>query len=72
MNGGIEPVTFGYTLGEYFETPSPEAYEQLLYDCIRGDHSLFVSEKEQLAAWRLLTPVIHHWKMHPNKTISQL
>jgi glucose-6-phosphate 1-dehydrogenase len=47
---------------------SQEAYEKLIYDCIRGDKSLFVRTEEQLAAWRLFTPVIKHWKTHPPET----
>lgn len=43
-----------------------EAYENLLYDCIQGDPSLFVHSEEQLAAWRLFTPVLHHWKLSPS------
>jgi glucose-6-phosphate 1-dehydrogenase len=51
-------VVMGYQLG----THVPEAYESLLYDCILGDHRLFVDADEQIAAWRLLTPVVEHWK----------
>ncbi len=44
------------------QMPSQEAYEKLLYDCIRGDKSLFIRAEEHLAAWRLLTPILQHWK----------
>ncbi|HSX10582.1 MAG TPA: glucose-6-phosphate dehydrogenase [Chlamydiales bacterium] len=42
--------------------PFSEAYQKLIYDCMRGDRSSFVQNEEQLAAWRLLTPVLEHWK----------
>jgi glucose-6-phosphate 1-dehydrogenase len=58
----IEPVLFG----SYFKSSSPEAYEKLIFDCIRGDHSLFVQVEEQLAAWRLLTPVLRYWESDEN------
>jgi len=37
----------------------PDAYERLILDVTRGDHSLFVREDELDAAWRIFTPVLH-------------
>jgi glucose-6-phosphate 1-dehydrogenase len=37
---------------------SPEAYERVLYDCIVGDQSRFVSAEEVAAAWRFITPLL--------------
>lgn len=48
-----------FTVGEHFENEVPEAYERLLYDVLRGDHSLFVREDELLAAWRIFSPLLH-------------
>ena len=48
---------------------SPEAYEKLFYDCIRGNNSLYVQAEEQLAAWRLLTPVLNHWKAQAHEKV---
>jgi glucose-6-phosphate 1-dehydrogenase len=45
-----------------------DAYEKLLYDAIGGDDRLFVPIEEQLAAWRLLTPVLQYWSSHRNVT----
>jgi glucose-6-phosphate 1-dehydrogenase len=58
----VKPVVFGYNPDRYFKKSSPEAYEKLFYDCIRGDSSLYVQGEEQLAAWRLLGPVLNDWK----------
>jgi len=44
------------------QQPTPEAYEKLLYDCLNGDSSLFVRGEEQIAAWRILTPILNHWR----------
>ncbi len=49
------------------EQASPEAYEKLLEDCIRGDASFFVQADEQLASWRLWTPAINYWSSHSPK-----
>jgi glucose-6-phosphate 1-dehydrogenase len=61
----IRPLLFGYSPEKAFQAVSSEAYEKLLYDCIKGDRSLYVELEEQLAAWRVLMPVIEHWKSHP-------
>lgn len=67
LDKSIKPVIFGYNPDSYFEKASPEAYEKLFYDCIKGDHSLYVRGEEQLAAWRLLTPVLNYWKATPEE-----
>jgi glucose-6-phosphate 1-dehydrogenase len=54
-------ILFGHTL----DSTSPDAYEKLIYDSIRGDKSLFVDVNEQLAAWQLLTPILQHWQTYP-------
>jgi glucose-6-phosphate 1-dehydrogenase len=38
-----------------------EAYEQVLLDAIAGNHTLFTSGDEVLAAWRILAPVQAAW-----------
>lgn len=58
----MQSVVFGYSPDSYFKKSSPEAYEKLLYDCMRGDNRLYVQGEEQLAAWRLLAPVLDYWK----------
>jgi glucose-6-phosphate 1-dehydrogenase len=47
---------------EAFSTRSPEAYERLLMDVIKGDLSLFVRRDEQRAAWRWVEPIIESWE----------
>jgi glucose-6-phosphate 1-dehydrogenase len=38
-----------------------DAYERVLMDAVRGDQSLFASDREVLATWRVLQPVIEAW-----------
>lgn len=64
LSSKLETVTFGYTLDSIFPITSPEAYEKLIYDVLKGDSSLFVEAQEQLVAWKLLTPVLWNWKAH--------
>lgn len=52
------PLSFSY--GEYYQR-LPEAYEQVLLDAIRSNHSLFASGQEVLASWQVLQPVLDKW-----------
>ncbi len=46
-----------------------EAHEQVVYDAIRSDHSLFTSTEEVLTSWRILAPVQAAWSMHARDLI---
>lgn len=39
----------------------PDAYERVLVDAVRGDHTLFATSDEVLEAWRIVEPVIQAW-----------
>ncbi|MBI1975727.1 MAG: glucose-6-phosphate dehydrogenase [Candidatus Vogelbacteria bacterium] len=63
----LEPKTlsFSYNVhGGKFSEP-PDAYERVLYDCIRGDQTLFASTEEILAEWEFITPILDAWRSHP-------
>lgn len=47
------------------ESASPEAYEQVLFDCIMGDQTRFVSGAEVESAWRFITPILEQFKTIP-------
>jgi len=38
----------------------PEAYEALILDAFKGDHSNFVRDDELDIAWKIFTPILHH------------
>ncbi|GAA6033856.1 hypothetical protein JCM8097_000372 [Rhodosporidiobolus ruineniae] len=38
----------------------PEAYEALILDAFKGDHSNFVRDDELDIAWKIFTPLLHH------------
>lgn len=40
----------------------PEAYEQVFFSAINGDHSLFTSNDEVLETWRILDPLQKYWE----------
>lgn len=39
----------------------PDAYERVLVDAVRGDHTLFTTSDEVLAAWRTVNDVVNIW-----------
>ncbi|KAI8369373.1 glucose-6-phosphate dehydrogenase [Radiomyces spectabilis] len=43
----------------YTDLAIPEAYESLLLDVLRNDHSNFVRDDELAAAWKIFTPLLH-------------
>lgn len=51
------------TYGE--DSYSPEAYERVLYDCIAGDQTRFVSGAEVEAAWRFISPILAKFSTLP-------
>lgn len=45
----------------------PEAYESLILDALKGDHSNFVRDDELDSSWRIFTPLLHY--LDDNKEI---
>ncbi|KAF7332225.1 Glucose-6-phosphate 1-dehydrogenase [Mycena kentingensis (nom. inval.)] len=43
----------------FSETKIPEAYEALILDALKGDHSNFVRNDELDVAWKIFTPILH-------------
>lgn len=50
------------------ESASPEAYERVLFDCIAGDQTRFVSGEEVELAWQFITPILKKFKELPLHT----
>ncbi|QRM34046.1 glucose-6-phosphate dehydrogenase [Microvirga sp. VF16] len=47
-----------------FGERTPDAYERLLTDVIRGDQTLFMRRDEVEAAWSFVDPIIEGWSEH--------
>lgn len=43
------------------DTILPSAYEHVLLDAMRSDHSLFTTSEEVVASWRVLQPLLDSW-----------
>ncbi|MCB9805537.1 glucose-6-phosphate dehydrogenase [Candidatus Nomurabacteria bacterium] len=45
----------------------PNPYERVLFDCIRGDQTLFTSTAEVKAEWKIITSILDFWQKVPLK-----
>lgn len=58
----LQKLKLSFEYGQHFGR-LPDAYEQVLIDAMRGNHSLFASSDEVLASWQILQPVLECWSM---------
>ncbi len=57
----IRPVNMEFHYGTSFMSESPEAYERLILDAMRGDATLFTRNDEIEALWGIIDPVLTAW-----------
>jgi glucose-6-phosphate 1-dehydrogenase len=58
----IRPVNMEFLYGTSFLSQSPEAYERLILDAMRGDATLFTRNDEVEAQWRIIDPILERWE----------
>jgi glucose-6-phosphate 1-dehydrogenase len=61
----IRPVNMEFLYGTTFLSQSPEAYERLITDAMRGDPTLFTRNDEVEAQWRICDPILKAWETKP-------
>jgi glucose-6-phosphate 1-dehydrogenase len=61
----IRPVQMEFLYGTAFLSQSPEAYERLITDAMRGDATLFTRNDEVEAQWRICDPIVGAWAKAP-------
>jgi len=59
----LRPVNMRFSYRGSFDVPSPDAYETLLWDIMKGDATLFMRADQVASAWQLLMPVLEAWKV---------
>jgi glucose-6-phosphate 1-dehydrogenase len=65
----IRPVNMEFLYGSSFMSQSPEAYERLIQDAMRGEATLFTRDDEVIAQWSIIDPILKAWKEgHPGKS----
>lgn len=57
-----QPVKMHFNYATTFGSNTPEAYERLILDAMIGDSTLFIRGDETEESWRIITPVLEHWK----------
>ncbi len=58
----LRPVTMDFSYGAAFLSQSPEAYERLITDAMRGDPTLFTRDDETMAQWTIIDPILRYWQ----------
>ncbi len=58
----LKHVSLDMSFADNFETRSPDAYERLLLDVIRGNQTLFMRRDEVEAAWAWIDPILDAWE----------
>jgi glucose-6-phosphate 1-dehydrogenase len=61
----IRPVNMEFLYGTSFLSQSPEAYERLIMDAMRGDPTLFTRNDEVEAQWLICDPIVSTWARIP-------
>jgi glucose-6-phosphate 1-dehydrogenase len=67
----IRPVNMEFRYGTSFLSESPEAYERLILDAMRGDAALFTRNDEIEALWGIIDPILDAWEKDKSSTIPQ-
>ena len=67
----IRPVHMEFHYGTSFVSQSPEAYERLILDAMRGEATLFTRNDEIEALWGIIDPILTAWADDTSSSISQ-
>jgi glucose-6-phosphate 1-dehydrogenase len=60
-----------FRYGTSFVSQSPEAYERLVLDAMRGDATLFTRNDEVEAQWGIIDPILAAWHEDSESPIPQ-
>jgi glucose-6-phosphate 1-dehydrogenase len=67
----IRPVYMEFRYGTSFLSESPEAYERLITDAMRGDATLFTRNDEIETLWGIVDPILSAWQADTDSPIPQ-
>jgi glucose-6-phosphate 1-dehydrogenase len=57
----LRPISLDVSFTETFTGRSPDAYERLIMDVVRGNQTLFMRRDEVEAAWKWIDPIQNAW-----------
>lgn len=62
LDNAMETASMDFSYKRAFaEQGQPDAYERVLIDAMRGDHTLFATSDEVMASWQIIQPLIDAW-----------
>jgi glucose-6-phosphate 1-dehydrogenase len=67
----IRPVNMEFRYGTSFLSESPEAYERLILDAMRGDPLLFTRNDEVEALWGIVDPILEAWEQDTTSPVAE-
>lgn len=57
-----QPTAMDFSYQNVFDNNGhPDAYERVLVDAVKGDHTLFSTSKEVLRSWEIVNPILDAW-----------
>jgi len=65
----IRWVNMDFRYGTSFGVKTPDAYERLIHDCLRGDATLFARRDAVEQAWALIMPFLTAWQQSKEKDL---
>lgn len=65
FSGELQEKELSFSYTEANSAKSPDAYERVLLDAIKGDQTLFASTEEIEASWKFISPILENWKEIP-------
>ena len=66
----LKSALLDFDYREQFKSVPFEAYATLLLEAIHGDQTHFKDRHEVEAAWRIVMPVLDHWRDHPDQGLE--
>ncbi len=63
----LRPVSLDLSYATTFDQASPDAYERLLMDVMKGNPTLFMRRDEVEAAWTWVEPILTRWATSPDR-----
>jgi glucose-6-phosphate 1-dehydrogenase len=67
----LKSAVLDFDYREQFQAVPFEAYAMLLLEAVAGDQSHFKDRYEVEAAWRIVMPVLDHWRDHPGEGLDR-
>lgn len=61
----LRTVDMRFDYQDAFASPTPNAYNTLLWDVMKNDTTLFMRSDQVEAAWKLLMPILDMWQTSP-------